>query len=261
MKTLELINKYTALELNHTIDYEKFNLYHITNHSTSIEGSGLTFIETQLLLDENITPKGKDLNDSLMTIDHHKALLFTLGLAKNKTDLTPDLIKQINGIVMQQTGKIIKTALGTVDSTKGDFRKMKVFIRDKSFPNFEKIPSLIEEFCNKLNQMINKSGTDKIKQLEISFWAHYNLVSIHPFVDGNGRTSRLIMNYVQKYFNLPLATVFKEDKQEYFNALSLAGEKKDITPFNEFMFKQYNKYLLNEIKKNESEDNGFSFIF
>jgi Fic family protein len=261
MKTLELINKYMALELDKAIDYEKFNLYLITNHSTWIEGSRLTLIETQLLLDENITPKGKDLNDSLMTIDHHKALLFTLSLAKNKTALNSDLIKQINSLVMKNTGKIMNTALGTVDSTKGDFRKMEVFIRDKSFPNFEKIPGLVDEFCNKLNKMIKESGTDKIKQLEISFWAHYNLVSIHPFVDGNGRTSRLVMNYVQEYFNLPLAIVFKEDKQEYFTALSLADEKKDITPFYEFMFKQYNKHLSKEINKNKSKGRGFSFIF
>ena len=259
MKTLELINKYIALKLNNTIDYKKFNQYLITNHSTWIEGSRLTFIETQLLLDENITPKGKDLNDSLMTIDHHKALLFVLELAKNKTALNPDLIKQINSIVMNKTGHIINTALGPVDSTKGDFRKMKVFIRDKSFPNFEKIPSLVNEFCNNLNRMISNCGTDKIKQLETSFWAHYNLVSIHPFVDGNGRTSRLVMNYIQEYFNLPLAIVFKEDKQDYFKALSLADEKEDIKPFYEFMFSRYDKYLLNEI--NKSKDKGFSFVF
>ena len=109
--------------------------------------------------------------------------------------------------------------------------------------------------------MLNDCKENYEEQLKISFWAHFNLVSIHPFVDGNGRVSRLIMNFVQEYFNLPLSIVFKEDKVDYFNALESARLKNDISVFYSFMFSQYNKHLSFEINNYNKNTKDFSFLF
>ena len=105
-------------------------------------------------------------------------------------------------------------------------------------------------------------------QLLLSFDAHFDLVSIHPFYDGNGRTSRLFMNFIQAYFNLPLALVFKEDKAEYFEALEATRDHEDLSFFRNFMCVQYQKYLksiINNFRKSMKEPlkmgGGFSMIF
>jgi len=261
MDTKGLIKKYRGLQIEEAIDYKKFNLFLITNHSTVIEGSSLTEIETQLLLDENVTPKGKPLEHSLMTKDHYNALLFTLDLANNKTSITSKILQKISSKLMKLTGSVYNTVLGEVDVTKGDIRKMNVFVGKRSFPNYDKVPQLLEEYCLNLNKMIADCGKDSVEKLKISFWAHFNLVSIHPFIDGNGRLSRLMMNYVQEYFSLPLSIVFKEDKLDYFTALESARENNNITVFYKFMFEQYNKYLSLEISNYNKNTKGFSFLF
>ena len=73
-----LLEKFQSLNLSDNIDFDKFNQYAITHHSTTIEGSILTEIETRLLLDEGITPAGKPLLHSLMVQDHYKALLYVI---------------------------------------------------------------------------------------------------------------------------------------------------------------------------------------
>lgn len=83
--------------------------------------------------------------------------------------------------------------------------------------------------------------------LNLSFDAHFDLVTVHPFYDGNGRTSRLLMNYLQQRNNLPLGLVFKEDKTDYFEALIETRKQEDI--FRGFMHAQYQKLLIQEIDK------------
>ena len=83
---ISLLEKFKSLQLSKNIDFDKFNQYAITHHSTTIEGSTLSEIETQLLLDEGITPKGKPLLHSLMVQDHYRALLFIIDLAKEKNN-------------------------------------------------------------------------------------------------------------------------------------------------------------------------------
>ena len=90
---------------------------------------------------------------------------------------------------------------------------------------------------------------NELVQLALAFDAHFELVSIHPFYDGNGWTSRLLMNFIQQYFGLPLTIVFSEDKAEYFDALEAARDKEDQAIFRKFMFGQFEKQLEQEIQK------------
>ena len=245
-----LIIKYKSLGISDVLHYEKFNLISISHHSTKIEGSTLTELETQILLDDGLTPKGKPVNDTLMVTDHFKALHFIIGKARNKTLVSVELIKEINSYVMKSTGGIYNTILGEVDASKGMFRKGNVTAGSSYFPNYDKVERLTNELVMSINKQIN-SDLSVDEKLNLSFDVHFNLVSIHPFYDGNGRTSRLLMNYIQAFYGLPLAIVNSEDKQEYIQALIDTREKEDIGIFRNFMKDQYETYLSHEIKKFE----------
>jgi Fic family protein len=266
-KIILLIEKFNSLQLSKNIDFDKFNEYAITHHSTTIEGSILTETETRLLLDEGITPKGKPLVHSLMVIDHYNALLFIIESAKENKTVTTGFIQQINARVMKQTGTVYQTVFGELDSSKGIFRKGNVSAGNSYFVNFDKIEMLIKKLCEAINSKRESAKTIEEK-IDCCFDAHFDLVSIHPFYDGNGRTSRLLMNYLQLFFHFPMAIVFKEDKAEYFDALVQARKEKDLKIFREFMYSQYEKYLEIEIGKaqdliNNKKDKGsnYSFVF
>jgi Fic family protein len=263
---ISLIDKFQSLNLSAIIDFDKFNGYAITHHSTTIEGSTLTEIETRLLLDEGITPAGKPLLHSLMVQDHYNALLFITEKAKDKIIITPGFIQQINAAVLKQTGSIYQTVFGELDAAKGVFRKGNVSAGNTYFVGYEKVEPLVKKLCDSITKKISTS-ISLIEKLNICFDAHFDLVTIHPFYDGNGRTSRLLMNYLQLYFNLPLSIVFKEDKAAYFEALQQTREKEDINVFQNFMYAQYTKYLQQEIYKFEQAEKegtkgkGYSFVF
>lgn len=247
MEMEALVKEYQQLNLSQTLNYDKFSHHSITHHSTSLEGSTLTEIETGLLLDEGLTPKGKPVEHSLMTLDHASALSFIIESAEKKKDITLAFIQQINAKVMSKTGKIYQTVFGELDSSKGSFRKGDVMAGSRYFPHFDKVESLTKKLCDTLATKVKKTSsiTD---QLTLSFDAHFELVSIHPFYDGNGRTSRLLMNYIQHYYHLPMAIVFKEDKAEYIQALEDARNKENLAIFQNFMAQQYIKYLTQEIQ-------------
>jgi Fic family protein len=263
---ISLINKFQSLNLSAIIDFDKFNGFAITHHSTTIEGSTLTEIETRFLLDEGITPAGKPLLHSLMVQDHYNTLLFITQKAKEKILITPEFIQQINAAVMKQTGSIYQTVFGELDATKGVFRKGNVSAGNTYFVGYEKVEPLVKKLCGGIKEKINNTSS-LIEKLHICFDAHFDLVTIHPFYDGNGRTSRLLMNYLQLIFNLPLSIVFKEDKAAYFEALQQTRKEEDITIFRKFMFTQYAKYLQQEIEKFEAAEKsdgkgkGYSFVF
>ncbi len=260
-----LIKKYNSLELSNIIDYDKFNLITISHHSTKIEGSTLTMIESQVLINNGLTPKGKPMDDSLMVRDHYNALVYIIEHAKTNQSISVELIQKINSEILKNTGKIHNSMLGSVDSSKGEFRKGNVIAGETYFPNYDKVEKLTSELVLKLNDRIkNVSENDLIEQLNISFDAHFGLVSIHPFYDGNGRASRLLMNFIQSFFGLPLGIVFSEDKTDYIEALVETRKEDDISIFRNFMSDQYKKHLEKEISKYQNsikKGKGFNFLF
>lgn len=248
----ELISKFKNLEIQSAVNYEEFNNILITSHSTRIEGSTLSIEQAAELINAGLTPGGKSITLSLMTLDHHNALIFTLKQAEEKRKISVGFIKEIAAKVMEHTGEIYQNVLGTVDVSKGDFRNTSVRAGTVTFMNFQKIGAAMEDFADELNQQIEKMETVE-EQLLLSFYAHYKLVDIHPFLDGNGRTSRLLMNFVQRYHGLPLGIVFSEDKPQYYQALNSVREDGNFDRYNSFMMSQYSKNLQNEIQKTVME--------
>lgn len=148
---------------------------------------------------------------------------------------------------MRSTSRVTHTALGTVDPTQSDLRRTNVFIAGaNSFPNAQKVPALVAALTAELRERMPAAATLRA-QLELAFEVHQRLVSIHPFNDGNGRTSRLFMNYVQRYYDQPLTIVFREDRQAYFDALEQSRVAEDLTLFSAFMRGQHGKSLAYQL--------------
>ncbi len=256
---LELLRrKYLDLNLNQAIDYEKFSMISIVYNSTKIEGCSLTESDTKVLIENEITAKGKPLSDHLMVKDHYAAFQYIKEQALVKRDISIPFIKEVAALVMKNTGGPVNTISGNFDTTKGDIRLAQVFVDNKYFPNFQKVEKLLTELLLNINARISAVKGNDVLQLSADM--HYNLVSIHPFGDGNGRTSRLMMNYIQLYHNEPLIKIFTEDRVEYIDALNLTEEKEDISIFRTFICNQQIKFYKNEIEKYKSKDSGFSLL-
>jgi Fic family protein len=200
------------------VDLKKFTYYAITYHSTAIEGSTLTEGQVYNLLDQDIPAKNKPFSEQQMVIDHQKALVYTLNKAEEKQPITELFIRKIGGMVVKNTGCIYSTALGAFDSTQGDYRLVNVHAGARTFPNYSKIPALMKSFVVATNRQIAEAKTFQLK-CEAAFDAHFQFVSIHPFADGNGRTSRLIMNYILACFDLPIFYVYKSNRISYIQTL------------------------------------------
>ena len=221
----------------------------VSAHSTMIEGSRVTVLEAMdFLLGEAPTlGPGKPLEGYDMLGDHARALDIALERADAQQLPGPAFLRELAAAVMRSTGRITHTALGTVDPTQGDLRRNSVFIVGaSSFPNAQKVPALVAALVGELRERMSAAVSLR-QQLELAFEAHQRLVSIHPFNDGNGRTSRLLMNYVQRYYGQPLTIVFREDRQAYFEALEQSRVAEDRTVFIEFMLGQHGKSLAYQL--------------
>lgn len=245
---LALIERYKQLGIDSQIDYNKFYLYSIITHSTAIEGSTVTEIENQLLFDEGITAKGKPLMEQMMNLDLKRAYEESIRLAKNHTDITIDTLKALSHLVMQNTGSTYKTALGDFSSANGDLRMVNVTagVGGRSYLSYQKVPAKLQEFCDWLNAQ-RKRPMSLSERYDFSFEAHYRLVTIHPWVDGNGRMARLVMNHIQFESGLIPAKVLKEDKGDYINALIATREADDMSVFLDFMTGEMIKTLSSDI--------------
>ncbi len=218
-----LYQKFQKLGISEAVDYDKYYLYSLITHSTAIEGSTLTELDTQLLFDEGVTAKGKPLVHHLMNEDLKQAYELAKVESDSLVPITPAFLKRMNAMLMRTTGSVHSVMGGSFDSSKGEFRLCGVTagVGGHSYMNYLKVPAKVDELCAILQEKQKKMGTFR-EQYELSFNAHLNLVTIHPWVDGNGRTARLLMNYIQFCYHLFPTKIFKEDREEYI-LLDLAG--------------------------------------
>jgi Fic family protein len=245
-KAEALNKKYVSLNSDETLDYEKYKLYSIVIGSTQLEGVSLTEIEAQLLLDDGLTAKGKPLVHHLMVCDNYNAMKIAMKAGDERRSLTPELLKELNATNMASTGQTVSSALGTVDGRTGNFRLVNAFSEALGYyTDPQKLESAVSAFCQHYETMLKNA--DFKECLTAIFDAHINLIFIHPWMDGNKRSSRLLMNYLQRRFDIPLTKVHKEDGEEYIACLKEAKENGDFVPFRKFMLCQHIKTLENEI--------------
>ena len=187
-----------------------------TYNSNGIEGNTLTLRETQVVL-EGITVGGKSIKEHLEAINHEKAILYLDEIVKDENPITEWNIKNIHQLILKDID----------NENAGRYRKENVTIKGAIHipPDYLKIPELMEKLILTYNTW---SGYHPIVRASL---LHGELVKIHPFIDGNGRTSRLLMNLDLMNSGYNPVIIKKESRLKYYEALDKAHTTGNYTDF------------------------------
>lgn len=226
-----------------------------TYNSNSIEGSTFTRGDTIFFLNEGLTVKGKPLKDHLDTRNHADAIDFLFDVIANKREISESLIKEINALLLHG---VKSTPAMTPDgqaiekkAIPGQYKTQPnhVLQQDGTLHKYVE-PVYVQGEMEALVQWIN-DNIDKKHPCYVASVAHYNMVRIHPFDDGNGRGARILMNLILLKSGYFPAVIRVEQRQDYIEALQKA-DKGDLAPFVEFITKELINTLegvINNIQK------------
>ena len=221
------ISKDTLRSLKESINLEW------TYNSNGIEGNTLTLRETQVVL-EGITVGGKTIKEHLEAINHEKAIIYLDDLVKDKKPITEWNIKNIHQLILKEID----------NENAGKYRKENVTIKGALHipPDFVKVPELMEKL------ILNYEIWDKYHPIIRAALLHGELVKIHPFIDGNGRTSRLILNLDLMNNGYNPVIMKKENRLEYYEVLDKAHTTGDYTDFIKLVTKLEKDILRKYLK-------------
>ncbi|GAA36087.2 adenosine monophosphate-protein transferase FICD [Clonorchis sinensis] len=191
-------------------------------HSNAIEGNTLTLAQTRSILETRLAVGGKSLMEQNEVLGLDAALRYmnaTLLLGKSRP-ITLDIILELHRLV-----------LAYVDpSEAGRLRRTQVFIADHQPPPPDAVPQLMLDLVD----WLNSEELLDVHPIELAALTHWKLVYIHPFYDGNGRTARLLMNFILMRAGLPPAIIRFEDRPDYYEHLKTANDG-DVRPFIRFI--------------------------
>lgn len=201
-----------------------------TYHSNAIEGSSITLPETRAILLDGLTVNGKPLREHLEVINHKHAIDFVETLVADDEPLTEHTIRQIHALVLRTID----------DENAGRYRRIQVYITGSEYvpPEPVAVPPLMHDF----GQWLASDGFVELHAVEQATLAHFRLVDIHPFVDGNGRTARLLMNLLLIRHGYPPAVIRYESRPAYYSALDKAHQKEN-EPFLTLVAKAVDRSL------------------
>ena len=207
--------------------YEKDFELKFTHNSTAIEGNTLTLMETKVVLEDGVSIGGKELREIYEVINHKKAYEYVKKCIAENKPLTENIVKDLHAIL---TENII---------VGGIYRNQEVRISGAGFtpPAGNEMYMQIKCFYEELN---NKSDLNPI---ELAAWTHAEFVRIHPFIDGNGRTSRLLMNYQLLSYGFLPVSIDKETRLEYYNSLEEYAVNGNLQPFADLIADLEEKHL------------------
>lgn len=200
-------------------NYEQAFEIEYTHNSTAIEGNTLSLIETKVLLEDKISVGGKNLREIYEVVNHNKAYKYVKECIDAGKPLDESRVKDIHAILMENI------------MTGGIYRNVDVYISGARHTP----PSPNEAYRQVKNFYMDLAYKAEMNSIELAAWTHAEFVKIHPFIDGNGRTSRLIMNYQLMANGFLPISIAKESRLEYFNALESYAADGDLKPFAEFI--------------------------
>lgn len=209
--------------LDHYYDIE------LTYASNAIEGNTLSAVETTLVIEKGITVGGKPLRDHLEAIDHYEAMHYIRALGREPGPITESDIRSLHALVVKRSQPDVA----------GRYADLPRFVRTETgrhaFPTPAEIPALMGDFAAWLKEAVNTPET--------AFTAHRRLVDIHPFNDGNGRTSRLLMNLILIRAGYPPVAVRPEERLAYIRALQEAQAGRGTEQFDALFYERLDTTL------------------
>lgn len=202
-----------------------------THNSTAIEGNTLTLLETKVVLEEGLSVGGKPLRELYEILNHDNAFQYLKNCVSEDLTLNENIIKELHALLMD------RIMIG------GIYRNVGVYISGAAHT-----PPFPSEMYSQIKNFYLELTERKFENvIELAAWTHSEFVRIHPFVDGNGRTSRLIMNYQLMANGFLPVSIKKETRLEYFNALEAYAVEKDLSQFADMFAvleeEQLDKYL------------------
>lgn len=235
--------------------YQKIR-FEWTYHSNAIEGSTLTLGETIFFLNEGLTVEGKPLKDFLDAKNHAEAIELIFEFISNKREISESFLKEINALLLSgvthsmaldQFGNKVKKVINA-----GQYKKLPNSVIEPTgnihyYISPEQVSTEMSYLCNWI-----KNNFNKIDPIILSSIAHYNMVRIHPFDDGNGRGARILMNLILMKKGFPPAIVKNENRRKYLEALKEADKNNNnifISFITESLIETQNTMLL-ELSKN-----------
>lgn len=178
-------------------------------NSNAIEGSTLTLRETQLILETGLTIGGKSLREHFEVINHKEAIEYVDMLAAGDEPVTPFHVRQIHKLVLTRID----------DENAGQYRNLPVRIGGTGYqpPDAWEVPRLMAEWGDWLH-----GSAQALYPVTRAGLAHHRLVAIHPFIDGNGRTGRLVMNLLLLRDGYPPTIILQVNRRQYYRVLTQA---------------------------------------
>lgn len=227
---------------------DKFRL-DLNYHSNHLEGNSLTYGEIKALILYNITAEGKPLKDHFEMNGHNEAVKWVLDIIKDDRKLTENYIREIHKLILK---KPYETDAISVDGTPlkklvkiGEYKTTDNHVKTKTGEIFRFATA--EETPAKMNDLLAwyhaELANENVNPILLAAEFHYKYIRIHPFDDGNGRTARILMNFILMKFGYPPVIIKTEDKANYFAALQQA-DAGVLTPFVNYI----NSNLIDSLK-------------
>lgn len=189
------------------------------HNSTAIEGNTLSLLQTKTLLEDGISVGGKPLREIYEVANHEKAFSYVKRRVRDGQPLDERAVKDIHALLMENI------LVGVV------YRNVEVRISGAGHK--PPVPAAMYQQIKGFFLDLTERGFDNA--IELAAWTHAEFVRIHPFVDGNGRTSRMIMNYQLMLAEFLPVSIAKEDRLAYYEALEAYAVQGDLGPFAEMV--------------------------
>jgi len=213
----DIINSHRPFSQNMTRQLRDKLIIEWTYNSNAIEGNTLTLSETKVVLENGITIKGKPLKDHLEIINHKEAIEYIEELVSKNVKLSEYDIRSVHYLILKEIDSI----------NAGKYRNENVFISGAMHvpPAYMNVPYEMQKL---INQYQAWQGLHPVVR---ACYLHGEFVKIHPFVDGNGRTARLLLNFELIQSGYPPVVIKTENRADYYDALDKAHTTNDYTDF------------------------------
>nr|WP_244991536.1 Fic family protein [Clostridium senegalense] len=217
---------------NHQLkNLKKYFDIELTYNSNAIEGNTLTITETKVILEDGITiGKGKSLKEHLEVINHKEAIDYVDDIVSKNLDISESVIKNLHYIILKSID----------NKNAGQYRKTNVLISGSKHRPPESF--LVEE---KMRELLSWYFENKniLHPIQLAAEFHFRYVYIHPFIDGNGRSARLLMNLILMRNGYPITVIETEHREEYMRALEKASTEGNLHDFINLVASQVEKSI------------------